>query len=241
MRVGLIQSSFVPWRGYFDFIRSVDLFVFHEDVQYTKGDWRNRNRIKTARGLEWITVPVRYERTAQLICDTGIDRSQPWWKKLAARFELAYRDAPYLEDARALLGGAASAGHDTISELNIALVAAICRYLGIATPLMRSTEIGAEGRRTDKILDILARLDADVYLSGPSADDYLDKEAFRRAGVRLEYKSYDYLPYPQRWGAFEGAVSILDLIANCGPAAGRWLDSATPDRVVVDPRSGGGA
>lgn len=90
------------------------------------------------------------------------------------------------------------------------------------------------GTKTDRLIDLSKKLNATTYLSGPSADAYLDKEAFRRNGIRLEYKSYDYEPYPQLWGPFEGAVTVLDLIANCGPAAKNHIRSRTPDKVVIE-------
>jgi len=97
MKVGIIQSNFLPWRGYFDFIREVDLFIIEDDLQYTKGDWRNRNKIKTPRGAEWITVPVNYKRTGQLIEQTQIDYSTPWAKKMMNRIRESYRSAPCFE------------------------------------------------------------------------------------------------------------------------------------------------
>src|SRR5687767_2235559 len=97
MKVGIIQSNFLPWLGYFDFIRETDLFVIHDDLQYTKGDWRNRNRIKTLRGLEWISVPVHYRNTSQLIEETAVDYSTPWAKKILNRIRESYRRAPHFE------------------------------------------------------------------------------------------------------------------------------------------------
>jgi hypothetical protein len=236
VRVGVIQSSFIPWRGYFDFIASVDLFVFHDDLQYTKGDWRNRNRIKTPQGTEWISVPVQYRHVAQLICETGIDYSMPWAEKHLRKWKTSYRKAAFLDDALDLLSGLAPAAQRTISQLNIELTRRICEYLGIATPTVLSSDLGLSGHKTERLIDLLRKTGATTYLSGPSADAYLDKEAFHRAGIGLEYKRYDYAPYPQLWGPFDGAVTVLDLIANCGPGARGHLRSRTPDEVVVAPR-----
>ncbi len=105
MKVGIIQSNFLPWRGYFDFIREVDLFIIHDDLQYTKGDWRNRNKIKTPRGLEWITVPVNYKTTSQLIEETTIDYSTRWAQKMLNCIREVYRQAPYFEPYFTQLSG----------------------------------------------------------------------------------------------------------------------------------------
>ncbi|QFY41405.1 WbqC family protein [Candidatus Methylospira mobilis] len=234
MRVGVIQSSFIPWRGYFDFIASVDTFVFHDDIQYTKGDWRNRNKIKTVKGTEWLTVPVRYNKTAQSISDTEIDCATAWGKKHIRLWQAHYRQAPYLRDVLALLDGLDHCQERTISQLNLKLTGRICEYLAIATPSLLSSELSLTGSKTDRLIDLLQKLNATTYLSGPNADAYLDKEAFRKHGIGLEYKSYDYTPYPQLWGAFEGGVTVLDLIANCGPDAKNHICSHTPNQTVVE-------
>lgn len=234
MRVGVIQSSFIPWRGYFDFIASVDAFVFHDDIQYTKGDWRNRNKIKTAKGTEWLTVPVSYKCVSQLICETRIDYSTSWGKKHLSLWQAHYRTAPYFEVANDILSPLTCTEDKTISQLNIRLIRRVCSYLNIATPMVVSSELALEGRKTDRLICLLKKLGATCYLSGPSADAYLEKEAFRRNGIRLEYKSYDYSPYPQLWGPFEGTVTVLDLIANCGPDARSHIRSQTPDKNIIE-------
>lgn len=233
MRVGAIQSSFIPWRGYFDFIADVDVFIFLEDVQYTSRDWRNRNKIKTPKGTEWLTVPVIHEKRSQLIFETQIDESSPWRKKHRGAWTANYRAAPYFDDVLAIVSDLDSPD-GTISQLNIALVKKICGYLEIPTPLLISTELKPMGTKTDRLIDLVQKVGGNTYLSGPSADAYLDKVAFSRADIRLEYKSYDYDPYPQLWGGFEGAVTVLDLIANCGPMAKDYIRSKTPNKVVIE-------
>ena len=233
MRVGVIQSSFIPWRGYFDFIASVDVFVFHDDIQYTKGDWRNRNKIKTPKGTEWITVPVSYKCVAQLICETPIDYSNAWQKKHLRIWDANYRAALHFDAVMELLSGFDTDKDDSISDLNIRLIRRICTYLGISTPTLVSSELSLEGTKTERLIDLLSKLKATTYLSGPSAEAYLDRDAFRQHGISLEYKSYDYEPYPQQWGAFDGAVTVVDLIANCGPESVHYLRSRTPDISVT--------
>jgi hypothetical protein len=234
VRIGVIQSSYVPWRGYFDFIASVDAFVFHDDIQYTKNDWRNRNRIKTPKGTEWLTVPVHYKEVSQLICETSIDHSTAWQKKHFRKMQESYREAPYAQVALDILASVQVEQSETISNLNMELTKRICAYLCITTPLIASSDLFLVGKKTDRLIDLLKKLSATTYLSGPSADAYLDKDAFRKNDIRLEYKSYDYGPYPQLWGPFEGAVTVLDLIANCGPDAKNGIRSRTPDRVIIE-------
>lgn len=233
MRVGVIQPNFMPWRGYFDFIASVDVFVFYDDVQYTKGDWRNRNQIKTPQGRRWLTVSVTHRHLGQRVCDTAIDHRIPWASQHLRLWQANYRAAPYLEDVLALLAGLETDRDATISQLNIRLTRRICDYLGITTPLCLSSELQPTGTKTERLIDLMHKVGGTRYLSGPSAEAYLDKAAFQRHGVALEYKSYDYPAYPQLWGEFDGAVTVLDLIANCGPKAKDHLRSRAPDRLVV--------
>ncbi len=234
MRVAAIQSSFLPWRGYFDFIASVDVFVFLDDVQYSKNGWRNRNRIKTPQGSRWITVPVRHRSIAQLIVDTEIDDRKNWRESHMRLWHENYGAAPYYRGVLELLGDMEQETIDTISELNIALTRRIAVNLQIGTRTMLSSDLRLSGSKTDRLVDLVKKLHATTYLSGPSADAYLDKDAFRKNGIRLEYKSYDYGPYPQLWGPFEGAVTVLDLIANCGPNARNHIRSLTPDQVIIE-------
>ena len=233
MQVGVIQSNYLPWRGYFDFIDDVDLFVVHDDLQYTKGDWRNRNRIKTPQGLRWLTVPVRYQHTAQLICDTEIDHGRNWQREHRNLITSSLAKAPHLHDVLALVEPEFDAGHRTISELNVALLRSICSYLGIQTPMRMSSELGLSGTKTERLIQLVTAVGGTSYLSGPSARAYLDEPRFRQAGIRLAYKQYDYAPYAQFWGPFEGAVSIIDTIAHCGPAARDILKSGAAHRRVA--------
>ena len=233
MRVGVIQSNYLPWRGYFDFIDDVDLFIVHDDLQFTKGDWRNRNRIKSPHGLRWLTVPVRHRHSTQRICDTEIDYSHDWRREHRNLIAAHLAKAPYVRDVFELIEPAFTAQHRTISALNIALVESVCRYLGVRTPMRMSSAFSLKRARTERLIELLTAVGATTYLSGPSARAYLDERQFREAGLRLEYKRYDYLPYPQCCGPFEPTVSIVDTIANCGPAARAVLKSIASNQQVA--------
>lgn len=232
LRVGVIQSSYIPWRGYFDFIDSVDLFVIYDDVQYSTGSWRNRNQLKTASGLKWITVPVK-KKLGLAIDETEIEYGQPWLEQHRGLLRASLGKTPHHRDAIALWDEGTAAVARTIGELNVNLLMPVCRYLGIATPIIHSRPLGLTGARTERLVALLRAVQGTTYVSGPAAKSYLDVEAFRRHGIGLEFKSYSYRPYPQPFGPFAGAVSILDLIANVGPAARAYLKSETPNEVVV--------
>lgn len=230
MKVGIIQPNYIPWRGYFDFIDEVDLFIFYDDVQYTRRDWRNRNRIKTPQGLKWLTVPVHFHQsTGQLICHSRIDHSRPWQQRHINLLQANYRQAPfyqrYADEFFALLNQPV----ETIAALNVRLARWIMAQLAIVTPTRLASELNAAGAKTDRLLDLLRRVGATTYLTGPAAKAYLEPEKFAAAGIALEYKAYVYPPYPQLWGQFEPAVTILDLMFNCGERSRDYLKSLQPN------------
>lgn len=233
MRVAIIQSNYLPWRGYFDVIDDVDTFVFLDNVQYTDRDWRNRNRIKTASGLSWLSVSLKKDDRAALVEQKVIDWELDWPKRHLNLLRQNYQTAPFYEVFASEFEAILSARPRTLSELNASLVSWIKGHLGIDTPILHASSLPCEGEKTERLLSILKSLGASVYLSGPSAAGYLDLEAFRHAGIGLEYKSYDYAPYPQLWGDFEGGVSVLDLLMNAGPDARDHLKSQSPNEIVL--------
>jgi len=229
MRVGIIQSNYIPWRGYFDFIDDVDLFIIYDDVQFTKNDWRNRNQIKTPNGLKWITVPVKYEKLNKLINETKIDYKQNWQSKHIESLNLNYSNSLNIQSCINEYIDIIEKTYNSISELNIAMIKWINSTLKIDTPLKRSEDFNPIGQKTDRLVDILKKVNASVYLSGPAAKNYLEYDKFKEAGISLEFKSYDYIPYPQLWGEFENYVTVIDLLLNCGPDSRNFLKSKTPN------------
>lgn len=219
MKVGIIQSNFLPWRGYFNFIRETDLFILHDDLQYTKADWRNRNRIKTPRGVEWITVPVNYRHTSQLIEETSVDYSTPWAQKMLNRIRDSYQRAPHFEPYFSELTDLLTQPATSISDLNLRLIQWVCRHLEIDTPIKVSREFRPQGTKTERLIGILEQVQATTYLSGPAAQAYLIPELFEQAGIILEYKQYNYSEYEQLYPPFDGAVSVIDLLFMMGKDA----------------------
>lgn len=219
MRLGAIQSNYLPWRGYFDFIASCDVFVIHDCVQYTKGDWRNRNLVKLPdRKTHWITVPV-----SKCAVETKINEVEiagEWRGKHRGMLESSFCKSPYKQQAMDLWE---CGDFSNLSDLNVALIKRICAYLGIATPLIDSRDLNLKGAKTDRILDMCEKVGANIYLSGPAAKDYLEVELMADNGVAVEWKEYDYPDYPQGWGEFNGRVTVLDLIANTGDKARDYL------------------
>ncbi len=218
--VALLQSNYIPWKGYFDIIHDVDLFIFYDDVQYTLRDWRNRNRIKTPYGLQWLTVPVgKTER--KLICDVGLP-DHSWQEKHWRLLELHYRKARYFDHFRPVLEPLYLEQVWTdLSTMNQALIQIIAvELLGITTRFARSQDYAAQGHKQDRVLDIVRKAGAPVYLSGPAAKAYLDPVLFRQHGIEVRWKDYsDYPEYTQLHPPFAHGVTILDLLFHEGPRA----------------------
>lgn len=235
MKVGIIQSNYIPWRGYFDFIDDVELFVYLDDVQYTRRDWRNRNRIKTSNGLVWLTVPVVFSRDAfdTKIEAVKIDYSEDWIKKHIDSIRHSYSKARFYKQFSEEFYNTINQGFKTISELNINTNNWIMETLDIKTEIKKSSDFAPVGTKTDRLIDILKKAGATGYLSGASAKDYLEVEKFREAGIGLEFKAYEYKEYPQLFGGFEQNVTVLDLLFNCGPDARKYLKSLKKNERIL--------
>lgn len=226
MNCVILQPSFIPWRGYFHQIQRADLFVFYDCVQYDKRGWRNRNRIKTAQGAQWLTIPVAASGSHQglRICDVPLGADEAWRKKHAMTITHAYRKAPFWREHARLVEDIYALPGPRLADITCAATEAIARRLGIThTRFLRSSTLDAQGDKTDRLLDILRKVGATHYISGPSARDYIEADKFAAAGITLEYMVYDYPPYPQLHGPFDAHVSILDLLFNVGPEAPRYI------------------
>jgi hypothetical protein len=224
-RVAIIQSNYIPWKGYFDIIASVDEFVLYDDMQYTRRDWRNRNQIKTPQGMKWLTVPVRVKgRYHQTIRETEID-GHGWagdhWKAL----EQNYRRAAHFTAVAPLLRPLyLDACYTHLSALNRTLIECICRYLGIRTKLSWSWDYPVAAGRSERLAAICAGAGATEYVSGPAAREYLEYEPFESRGISVSWFDYSgYPPYEQLWGEFVHEVTILDLLFNCGNRSAEYM------------------
>ncbi|MGO7078524.1 WbqC family protein [Rhizobium johnstonii] len=217
-KIAIVQSNYIPWKGYFDMIAAVDEFILYDDMQFTRRDWRNRNQIKTSQGVQWLTVPVKVKgRYHQTIRETEIDGGD-WaaahWKSLI----LNYNKAPFFEDIAAFLEPIYQReDHRNLSELNRELLESVCRYLGIATPITNSWDYHLVEGKSERLADLCLQAGGTEYISGPAARDYIEERAFSEVGLKLSWFDYQGYPeYPQLWGGFVHGVTILDLLFNCG-------------------------
>lgn len=227
-RIAIVQSNYVPWRGYFDLISSVDEFVLLDDAQYTRRDWRNRNRIKTAQGLRWLTVPVEVSgRYTQAIRETKI-ADEGWAEAHWQTLRHAYGQAPCFEMVRNFMEDLyARAPGPYLTHINRYFLTEICAWLGVGTPLKLSMDYQPCGTKSERLVDICIKAGATDYVSGPAAKVYLDEDLFRSAGIAVSWFEYGpYREYQQVYPPFEPMVSIVDLLFSVGSEAGRYIHSA---------------
>jgi hypothetical protein len=220
MKVAILQSNYLPWKGYFDIIHDVDLFIFYDDVQYTKNDWRNRNRIKTPKGSKWLTIPTGTDLNRS-ICDVRIPDgtwSASHWKLISEN----YKACPHFDSLAPFLHTIyMDRQWATLSELNHHLIRSIATdLLDIKTSFSDSRKFSLKGRGQDRVVELLKSVGATEYLSGPAGKAYLEPERFAAEGIKLTWKDYSGYPsYPQLFPPFDHNVSVIDLLLNIGAKA----------------------
>ncbi len=217
MRAVVLQSNYLPWKGYFDLIGSADVFVYYDEVQYTKNDWRNRNRIYTKNGLQWLTIPVSRDSVKLKISEVRLPEVR-WQEDHFKILHHGYRAARFFHQLEPLLHDFYRARTWTLlSELNRYCTGVIARLLGLTARFLDSKNFNLTGDRVERLVSLLRQIGATEYLSGPSARAYLNgsEPLFDQAGIRLLFKSYEGYPeYQQLRAPFEHAVSIVDVLAN---------------------------
>lgn len=224
MKVAIIQSNYIPWKGYFDMINAVDLFIFYDDVQYTKRDWRNRNRIKTSDGVKWLTIPCSATRD-QLICEVNLSDSH-WQRKHWKTITHNYSRAKYFDYYKSFFEEIYTGRiWRNLSELNQHLIKKISReVLHIDTHFSDSRKYSLQGKKEERVLDLLSRSGATSYLCGPAAQSYINENHFRDANIELLWMDYTGYPtYQQLYPPFSHQVSIIDLIFNAGSDATAYM------------------
>lgn len=221
-KVAIVQSNYIPWKGYFDLISSVDEFIIFDSAQYTRRDWRNRNQIKTARGTQWITIPVKTKGNFyQQIKNVEVSESgwaEAHWKNIYH----AYGRAPYFqkfsEEIKNLYD--LTAKEKSLSCINILFLKEICKFLNITTPFKTYEEIDNFENKNERLIALCKQAKATHYVSGPAAKEYLCEQAFQKEGIEVRWKDYSNYPtYKQLHGEFVDKICILDLIFNCGSSS----------------------
>lgn len=226
-KVAIVQSNYIPWKGYFDLINRVDEFILFDDMQYTRRDWRNRNKIKSSQGPLWLTIPVEVTgKYFQKIKETVVSDAawgQKHWRTITHNYSKATHFKTYQDRFEELYLGS---NERYLSEINHRFLRAICQLLGIETKISWSMDYQPSEGKTERLVDLCRQAGATEYLSGPMAKDYIEAQLFEKEGIKLCYMNYsDYPEYHQLFPPFEHYVSILDLIFNEGPQATIYMKS----------------
>lgn len=226
-KVAILQSNYIPWKGYFDLINQVDEFILYDEMQFTKNDWRNRNRIVSAQGVQWLTIPVKQSgKSGQKICETQVAKSN-WGKKHWQTLVTNYSKAPFFKTYQERFKELYLGGKELyLSEINFKFLTAINELLNITTKMTWSTDYQLLGDKSEKLVNICQQAGATDYYSGPAAKDYLDEILFAENKIKVHWMDYAHYPeYSQLHKDFEHGVSIIDLIFNLGPKANQYMKS----------------
>ncbi len=225
--LAVLQPGYLPWLGFFDQMRRADVFVHYDDVAFDKHGWRNRNRVKSPAGPQWLTVPVRHKGLGgQKILDVELDPARPWRRKHVNALAQLYARAPYTAEYLPQLSRTLDAPWTRLAELDIALSELLAGWLDIRTATLRASTLAIPGTRSQRLVDLCRHFGARRYLTGDSARNYLDVGLFDQAGIEVVWQNYRHPAYPQQFGAFVPYLSVVDLLFNVGPAAARWVEPA---------------
>ena len=224
MKLAIDQPNYIPWKGYFDLIHDVDLFIFYNDVQYTVRDWRNRNKIITPHGEKWLSIPCGSKRN-RLICDV-VMWDNAWQKEHYETLRFAYGKAPFWNMYREFIEDVyLGTTWEYLYELDQYMTRVIAEeFLGIKTKFADSRDFQTVGRKHERLLSLVEVVNADIYESGLAARDYMIIPDYTERGIEVRWKSYEGYPdYPQMSDSFNHNVSILDLLFNVGPDAPYYI------------------
>jgi hypothetical protein len=223
----VLQPGYLPWLGFFDQVRRCDVFVHYDDVQFDKHGWRNRNRVKAPDGPRWLTVPVRLRGLGKpRIRDVRIDAGAPWARKHLGTLRQLYARAPFAREYLPTLETLLTQPWERLVDLDIALIEQMCGWFGVHRPMHRASDVGVDGDRSGRLLNLCRHFQATRYLSGDAARSYLDAALFARHGIDLEWQGFQHPVYPQLHGGFVPYLSAIDLLLNCGPESRRVLTGA---------------
>lgn len=227
MKVCILQPNYIPWKGYFDLILKSDIFVFLDDVQYTKRDWRNRNLIKTPNGTSWITIPIDLSEGSKVPLNMVKTKNDLWINNHLEQFKRNYKKSKFFNEIFDLLNNCyREINSNYLISINSSLIFKICDYLDINTKFLNSSSLNIKSvEKSKRILSICKSLNTTEYITGIKSKNYIEEDSFKKENIKIYYEEYkNQKPYPQLWGGFDGKVSIVDLLFNCGVESKYYLN-----------------
>ena len=227
LKVSVTQSNYIPWKGYFDTMNLVDVFIVYDDMQYTKRDWRNRNKLKTPQGTSWLSIPVIVKgKYLQRINETEV-ADKNWAKKHWQTICQHYSKAPFFTDYKDIFESLyLNCEMINLTEINIRFIETINQILNISTKIIRSSDLSLVNGKTERLVDLCKQVGGTEYFTGPAAKNYMDESLFEKEGIKINYLDYSgYQEYHQLHGEFAHDVSIIDLIFNEGVNSSSYMKS----------------
>ena len=213
-----MQPGYLPWLGFFELMYNCDLFVLLDDVQYTKKDWRNRNRIRTREGWIWLTVPVlTKDKQNQLINEAKINSSTDWRRKHLRTIEINYYKAKYFNNYFPYFEKLYASDWGYLVDLDAEIISWIAKALDIKTTILESSVLNIEGKREDKIINICKKLGAEEFYDSKAAQNILDLEKFWENDITVKFQNYPHPIYKQIYEPFIPYMSVIDLLFQYGP------------------------
>jgi hypothetical protein len=215
--VVILQPGYLPWLGFFDQMCKSDVFVIYDDVQFDKHGWRNRNRIKTPQGVQWLTIPVLTKgRGKQINKDVLINNADRWSNRHISALIQNYSKAPFFQSYIGLFEEIYARNWKYLIDLNMAVIRGLMREIGLERKIVFSSELGIPGGKTDRLVAMCANLGAQTFLEGDAGQSYLDDSLFRANHIRVEFHRYNHPVYRQLYGDFVSHLSVVDLLLNHG-------------------------
>lgn len=235
MKAVILQPTYLPWMGCFGMIDIADVFVFYDDVQFEKQSWQQRNRIKTPQGEAWLSVPI-VRNFGQKINEVKVNNATDWRKNHWQSINQSYTKAPCFLEYHDKIQSIYQKDWEYLGELNIYMIKKLAELLQVRLPnFLKSSEMESiEGQKTDRLMQILAKLGADEYITGPGTRDYLETEKFKEKGIKLWWYEFQHPNYPQIWGEFTPYMSAIDLLFNTGGEAIKYIREGLKDALKLD-------
>lgn len=225
--VAIMQPMYCPWKGFFELIAACDVYIHLDDVLLPRGrSFTNRVQAKTKDGIKWLTVPLsRQDRTT--IDKTAVDTGQPWQRKHLGLLEQAYARAPHKASMLDFATSHLSADCTLLGSLNITFIEQAAARLDLNPTILKSSNLDILSTGSQRILDLVKAAGGTTYVTGHGGRNYLDHQAFEDAGIEVRYMNYSTEEYPQLHGEFTPYVTVLDLLANTGEEAPKWIAPST--------------
>ncbi len=217
MIASIHQPQYLPWLGYFSKIDRSDTFIFLDNVQFKKNEWQNRNRVRTAEGWQWITVPVLH-KFLQKISEVEINNTVQWGKKHLNALITNYSKTPFFKEYIGFFEQTYAQDWKYLVDINIHIIQNLVKLMGISDKeLILASKFESREGPTERLVDLCRQVEGDIYLSGKDGAKYMDLDIFEKEGIKIIFQDYKHPQYPQLFGSFEPYMSILDLLFNCGP------------------------